>query len=258
MERIRTYLKKIQIELSDEQTEQLYRFYQLVLEKNKVLNLTTITDYEEFLYKHLADSLIIESIVDSNFNNNSISSIKVLDLGTGAGFPGIPLAIVHPEWELVLLDSLHKRVRFLEEVVAELALSKVHPIHSRAEDLAHQKEYREQFDLCVSRAVANLSTLSEYAIPFIRVGGCFLSYKGPAADDEIQAAKYAIKQLGGHLEKVETYTLPDTDITHSIVQIQKIKSTYKKYPRKAGTPSKEPLENKGKKAPNRPSEQENR
>lgn len=166
---------------------------------------------------------------------------SLIDIGTGAGFPGIPIKIVFPHIEVVLLDSLNKRLKFLDEVIEQLSLEKITTLHGRAEDYAKKKEYREQFDLSVSRAVANLSTLSEYCLPFVKQGGSFISYKSADSDDEIQQAEKAVKILGGDICKVDKFRLPESEIGRSLVEIKKIKSTPKKYPRKAGVPGKEPL-----------------
>lgn len=228
-------MRGIHIELDDRQIQQFHRFYELLVEWNKVMNLTSITEYEEIVDKHFVDSL---SIVE-NFNLDSVS--KIIDVGTGAGFPGIPLKIAFPDIEMVLLDSLNKRIRFLNHVIEELGLKDIYTIHGRAEDYARQKEYREQFDLCISRAVANLATLSEYCIPYVKRGGMFISYKSGNIDEEILESEKAVQVLGGRIEDVIKFQLPETDIGRSFVKIIKIKNTSGKYPRKSGTPAKEPI-----------------
>lgn len=235
---IKNKLENLNLQPTQEQLSKLYFFYELLIEKNKVMNLTGITEYEEVIDKHFVDSVSIIKAIDLN------KKIRVIDLGTGAGFPGIPLKIMFPNIEIVLVDSLNKRIKFLEEVVEQLQLTDISCIHSRAEDLAQNKEYREQFDLCVSRAVANLSTLCEYCIPFVKVGGNFVSYKSGVIQEELEQAKYAISTLGGELSEVINFTLPETDIERSFIKIKKNKNTQKKYPRKAGLPGKEPLEKK--------------
>lgn len=235
---IKNKLENLNLQPTQEQLSKLYSFYELLIEKNKVMNLTGITEYEEVIDKHFVDSVSIIKAIDLN------KKIRVIDLGTGAGFPGIPLKIIFPNIEIVLVDSLNKRIKFLEEVVEQLQLTDISCIHSRAEDLAQNKEYREQFDLCVSRAVANLSTLCEYCIPFVKVGGNFVSYKSGVIQEELEQAKYAISTLGGELSEVINFTLPETDIERSFIKIKKNKNTQKKYPRKAGLPGKEPLEKK--------------
>ena len=228
-------LKELNIQLDEKQKHQFQRYYELLTEWNKVMNLTGITDYDEVNEKHFVDSLSIVKAVD-------IENIKtVIDIGTGAGFPGLPLKIVYPQLHVVLLDSLNKRVKFLNTVIEELKLDDIETLHGRAEDYARQTNYREQFDLCVSRAVANLSTLSEYCIPYIRVGGIFISYKSGSIEGELQSSKKAVKILGGVIEKTVKFQLPGTEIGRSFVKIKKEEQTKKKYPRKAGLPSKEPI-----------------
>ena len=223
------------IVLTDVQKQQFDKFYELLVEWNRVMNLTGITEYEEVNDKHFVDSVSLVKAID-------IDKVQtVIDIGTGAGFPGIPLKIAFPHLKVVLLDSLNKRINFLNVVINELGLTDIKTIHGRAEDYAKQAEYREQFDICVSRAVANLSTLSEYCIPYVKVGGMFIPYKSGEIDEEVQQAKKAIQILGGKLEEVIKFQLPDTEINRSFVKINKTQNTAKKYPRKAGLPTKEPL-----------------
>lgn len=228
-------LKELNIQINEIQKKQFDTFYSMLVEWNKVMNLTGITEYEEVIEKHFVDSLSIVNIFDLSEINT------VIDVGTGAGFPGIPLKIAFPHLKITLLDSLNKRIHFLDSVIDELKLDGIYTIHGRAEDFAKKDDYRERYDLCVSRAVANLSTLSEYCLPYIRVGGMFISYKSGDVDDEVLESKKAISILGGKLDNVVKFQLPGTDINRSFIKIEKIKNTGKKYPRKAGLPTKEPL-----------------
>lgn len=235
MERLRQKAATFGIELSDHQLEQFEKYYEILIEKNKVMNLTAITEKNEVIDKHFADSLaLIKSGVELNDQ-------RILDLGTGAGFPGIPLKIAFPNLEIVLLDSLNKRIKFLNEVIETLGLSKITAIHGRAEDFAKQKEYREQFDYVVSRAVANLTVLSEYCIPYVKQDGYFLPYKSGDIKEEAKSAKKAVNILGGNIEDIISFEIPDTDMARTILKIHKIKVTPKRFPRKAGLPSKEPI-----------------
>lgn len=230
-------LALLNISLNKNQIEQFYRYYELLIEWNKVMNLTTITDYDEVNEKHFIDSLSIVKILD-------FLDIKtVIDVGTGAGFPGIPLKIVFPHLKIVLLDSLQKRVNFLDTVINEIGLNSIITLHGRAEDFARKSEYREQFDLCVSRAVANLSVLSEYCIPYVKKGGIFIAYKSGNMQEELKQSEIAVKVLGGSIENVEKFNLPQSEIERSLILIRKRKSTEKEYPRKAGVPVKNPIRN---------------
>ncbi len=235
MSEIKEVFDKMHIELPDGALELLNRYYEMLIDTNKVMNLTTITEYSEVVIKHFADSAAIGCITDMNGN------IDVIDVGTGAGFPGIVLKIVYPQLSVVLLDSLNKRVNFLKNVITELGLTDISAIHGRAEDIARNKDYREKFDLCVSRAVANMSSLSEYCLPFVKVGGRFISYKADGCDEEVKTASKAVNILGGKIRKIESYVIPDTDICRKFVVIDKLRNTSAKYPRKAGLPTKEPL-----------------
>lgn len=228
-------LSELEITLSEKQMNQFIKYYEMLVEKNKVMNLTGITEWEEVVQKHFLDSLSLVYAVDIE------DGMKVLDLGTGAGFPGIPLKIAFPEMNIVLLDSLNKRIKFLQEVIDTLGLKGIKAIHGRAEELAQKKEYRESFEVVVSRAVANLSTLSEYCIPFVEVGGSFVAYKSGEIGEELDAADPAILMLGGTLASVEEFLLPDSDVSRSLIVIDKEESTKKKYPRGGGKPSKDPL-----------------
>ena len=227
MERLREKAAAFGIELSDHQLEQFETYYEMLVEKNKVMNLTAITEKNEVIDKHFADSLaLIKSGVP-------LTDQKILDLGTGAGFPGIPLKIAFPE--------LNKRIKFLNEVIEALGLEKITAIHGRAEDFAKQKEYREQFDYVVSRAVANLTVLSEYCLPYVKEDGYFLPYKSGDIKEEAANSKKAVKILGGNIEDIISFEIPDTDMARTILKIHKTKATPKRFPRKAGLPTKEPI-----------------
>ncbi|MCD7715306.1 MAG: 16S rRNA (guanine(527)-N(7))-methyltransferase RsmG [Lachnospiraceae bacterium] len=276
--------------LSEQQTEQFLTYYELLVEKNRVMNLTAITEFEDVAQKHFLDSVLVsvstpsvhmslnvKILSDNNSANNYINNgttdnntktntktntntntetntntntcmrantdaaLKLIDVGSGAGFPGIPLKIVFPDLQVVLLDSLNKRVQFLNEVICKLQLSDITAVHGRAEDAAFDSSYREGFDICVSRAVANLSSLSEYCLPFVRRGGTFIAYKSAEIDQECLDAKKAIFLLGGSITSINRAQIPDTDIERSFVFIRKERGTPAKYPRKAGTPTKSPL-----------------
>lgn len=224
---------KINITLTEGQLEQCRIYYEMLVEKNKVMNLTGITEWEEVLEKHFLDSISLIRVI------NLCQNISVLDMGTGAGFPGIPLKIAFPNLNLTLADSLNKRVLFLEEVIDALKLEGIEAVHGRAEDLARDNMYREQYDLVVSRAVANLSTLSEYCLPFVKIGGQFISYKSGEIEEEVAASKSAVFLLGGKIKDTVKFELGESG--RSFVIIDKTKGTPKTYPRKAGTPSKKPL-----------------
>lgn len=227
--------KELGITLDEIQKKQFTDFYEYLVEKNKVMNLTGITEFQEVLIKHFLDSLACVKAVD-------MSRIKrIMDIGTGAGFPGVPLKIAFPHLEACLLDSLKKRVNFLEETFQLLKLENITAIHGRAEEYAKNKQYRETYDLCVSRAVSNLATLSEYCLPYVKTGGYFISYKSGTVQEEVEQAQKAVKILGGKIQDVVYFQLPDSEIQRSLVVIEKIKTTPGRYPRKAGTPLKEPL-----------------
>ncbi|WP_434310409.1 16S rRNA (guanine(527)-N(7))-methyltransferase RsmG [Hominifimenecus sp. rT4P-3] len=225
------------LELTDRQTEQYAQYAKLLVEWNSVMNLTGITEFEEIVEKHFLDSVAIGFAEHVSRETNG----RLIDVGSGAGFPGIPLKILFPHLKVTLLDSLNKRVNFLQEVIHSLHLEQIEAVHGRAEDLAKDLRYREQYDLCVSRAVANLSTLTEYCLPFIRKGGFFVAYKSGKVEEELQNAKKAIKVLGGAIQRKESFVLPGTEIDRSLIFMKKVEYTPKKYPRKAGLPSKQPL-----------------
>mgnify|MGYP004512879587 CR=1 FL=1 len=221
------------VRFSMEQTEQFFEYMKLLIEWNEKINLTAIIEPEEIILKHFIDSITILKEIEKDS--------KLVDVGTGAGFPGIPLSIMEPSLKITLVDSLNKRLIFLEEVINKLNLKNVELVHARAEEFGQNKQYREKFDIATSRAVANLSTLSEYLIPLVKINGKVLSMKASDAQEEINDAKKAIEILGGKIENVEEFNLPQSDIGRTIITIRKEKRTPSKYPRKPGTPSKEPI-----------------
>lgn len=231
---MREELNKNNIIISDEQIDMFNDYYQLLVDWNDKINLTAITDYEGVLFKHFIDSLSLMKFYELN-------NKKLIDIGTGAGFPGLPLAIMNSNCNFYLLDSLNKRINFLNEVINNLCLKNVVAIHGRAEDFAFDKSMREKFDFATSRAVANLSTLSEYCLPFVKKGGFFISYKSIQSEEEIANADNALKILGGKIKSIDDYHIFYNDIVNRLVSIEKIKNTSNKYPRKAGVPSKTPL-----------------
>ena len=245
----------IGVELDTRQIDAFKGFFDDLVEKNKVMNLTAITDMHEVINKHFIDSMmpwkaIDDCLKDRKAINDTCDRVKhtvpteyakICDIGTGAGFPGIPLAIIFPETRFTLIDSLNKRINFINEEVDKLGIKNVKAVHGRTEDLAHEKGYREAFDILVSRAVANLSTLSEYALPFVKVGGSFIAYKSADIEEELQNSKKAIATLGGEIVRVEDMRLPQTDIPRKIVIIRKKSETPGRYPRQAGTPAKKPI-----------------
>ena len=233
------YTEQLKINLTDEQLEQFEAYYNMVVEKNKVMNLTAITEEEEFALKHFADSLSVVAALNGP-DYLSENKLNVIDIGTGAGFPGIPLKIAFPNLKVTLLDSLNKRVLFLQEVIDELGLTDIEAIHARAEEGA-RTDLRESFNLAVSRAVAAQSILSEYCLPYVKKGGIFVAYKSGDIEEELKASTRAIGILGGKLKDTVYITLPDSDISRSFVLTEKIKPTPGKYPRKPGTAKKEPL-----------------
>ena len=226
-------VKKIGIELKEEQLEKFYLYMNILLEWNEKINLTAITNEEEIILKHFVDSLTINKYIEEGKS--------IIDVGTGAGFPGIPIKILREDLKVTLLDSLNKRINFLNEVIEKLDIKNIECIHGRAEEFGKNKNYREKYDFATSRAVANMSTLSEYLIPFVKVGGKVLAMKGDKAEEELEEAKKAIKLLGGKVENIDNFYLPDSDIKRSIIIIKKIEKTERKFPRKPGMPAKEPI-----------------
>lgn len=238
MSNIETLIKGVGdlgIELSEKQESHFTKYKDLLKEWNEKINLTAIIDDSEIDVKHFLDSLT--PMTTGLFAGKK----KIIDIGTGGGFPGVPLKILNNELQVTLLDSLNKRINFLNEVIRALELSDIEAIHGRAEEFGRTSKYREQYDICISRAVASLNTLSEYCMPFVKVGGYFISMKGPEIDEELKEAERAIKTLGGKIIRKEKVTLPNSDIVHSLIIIEKIQETSTKYPRAGGKPKKNPL-----------------
>ena len=223
------------MKLTEEKNAILEKYMEGILAWNEKVNLTNITDPAEFRIKHNADSLMCVDFPEF------LEAETIIDVGTGGGFPGIPLAVYAPEKQFTLLDSLNKRLKIIDELAGELGIKNITLVHGRAEDAARAKEHREKYDLCVSRAVSNLATLSEYCLPFIKVGGYLLAYKGPGAEEEVKEAAKALKTLGGSLVDIRETSMEEYGLDHRILVIKKVRNTPKAYPRKAGTPLKEPL-----------------
>ena len=225
--------KKVNIEIDNKKEEQFYKYMELLLEWNEKINLTAITEPNDIILKHFIDSITINKYIEQ--------SNSIMDIGTGAGFPGIPLKIMNQNKKITLVDSLNKRINFLNEVCKEISLENIQCIHARAEELANDLKYRENFETVVSRAVARLNVLIEYMLPFVKKGGLCICMKGPNIDGKLEEAKNAIKVLGGKIKSVESFFLPDSDIERNVIIIEKVTETPKKYPRKAGLPSKQPI-----------------
>lgn len=227
--------KVLNVQLTNEQADQLMKYKELLVEWNEKMNLTAITEDQEVITKHFLDCLTVQSSID-------LTQVKTLvDVGTGAGFPGLVLKIAFPNVHITLIDSLNKRLKFLQHVIDTLGLKGIECVHGRAEDLGKNKAYREQFEVCASRAVANLAVLSEYTLPFVKKGGYLIALKGQKLDEELAEGEKAITILGGTIDQLVDVVVPYTDLNHRIAKIKKVKETPKKYPRKAGEPTKAPL-----------------
>lgn len=231
--KIKDTAKNINLVLNDEKVKKLYNYMELLLQWNQKVNLTAIIEPNDIILKHFIDSLTIERYIDKNVN--------IIDIGTGAGFPGIPISIARTDINITLMDSLNKRIKFLDEVIKENKLNNAKTIHARAEELARDKDYREKFDIATSRAVASLNVLLEYMLPFVKVGGYCICMKGSNIEDEILNSKRALNALNGVIEKIEEFELPNSDMSRNIIIVKKVGKTLSKYPRKAGTPTKDPL-----------------
>ncbi len=228
-------LEELNINLEEGQKDQFEKYKKLLLEWNEKINITAITDEKEVDVKHFLDSLT------ANATKLFDGKKKIIDVGTGGGFPGLPLKILNKDLDVTLLDSLNKRILFLQEVIKSLDLNGIEAIHGRAEELARKEEYREQYDICISRAVASLDTLSEYCIPFVKKDGYFIAMKGPQVEEEVEISRKAIDKLGGKIIRVEKIGIPCSDIYHSLIIIKKISESSTKYPRGGGKPKKNPL-----------------
>ncbi len=226
--------EKIGISLTDEMLTKFEIFYRLLLDANRYMNLTAITDKKEVVLKHFIDSIALINFVD-------LSRTKIIDVGTGAGFPGIPLAIMFPDAQFVLMDSLNKRLKFINQVIEDCHLENVKTVHGRAEDLGQMEEYREKFDYCVSRAVAFLPVLLELCIPFVKVNGKLISYKSELLAEELEQSEHALSILHCTLEEKYSYTIPDSNIFRVFAVFSKNKILERKYPRPAGKLKKKPL-----------------
>lgn len=231
---------KIEVPLSAENINDLRTFAEMLREKNKVMNLTNIVDDEGIAIRHFVDSLTLMSYIESEQKKTKRKNLSLIDVGTGAGFPGIPLKVVLPDIKLTLMDSLQKRLNFLEEVAGSLHFENYCTLHSRAEDAGKDRKYREKYDIATARAVASLPVLCEYCLPFVKVGGVFLAMKGHSEEEVAQSSK-AVATLGGKIEKIDEFCLPGTDMQRSIVVVRKVKNTPPQYPRQAGKPSKNPI-----------------
>ena len=228
-------VEELELQLSQADRAKFSTYKELLKEWNEKINITTITEDDEIDVKHFLDSLSCLSL--DLFDDKK----SLIDIGTGGGFPGIPLKIMRENLDVTLLDSLNKRIIFLDEVIKDLGLRNIRAVHGRAEELSRTKEYREKFSIAISRAVASLDTLSEYCLPFVKVGGHFIAMKGPEIEEELKLSEKAIKLLGGNVVETKLITLPESDIVHSLIVIEKIRQTSQKYPRGGGKPRKNPL-----------------
>lgn len=232
---LKDVLLKNNILVSNNEINNFEKYREILLETNKFLNLTTITETTEMNYKHFLDSIIILNYLDLK------KDTSLIDIGTGAGFPGLPLKIIRSDLKITLMDSLNKRIKFLDKVISELNLENINAIHGRAEELGKNIKFRENYDVAISRAVSKLNTLVEYALPFVKVGGIFISMKGPSGRDEVKESEKGIKLLGGKIEKIVDYTLDYKDSKRTLIIIKKVSKTLKKYPRAGGKPKSQPL-----------------
>ncbi len=232
---LETGIKDLGLPLTKKQEAQFFLYYEMLAQKNSVMNLTTITDVGEVVTKHFLDSLLV--IKSLNMDKED----SVIDVGTGAGFPGIPIKVMFPHIKLVLVDSVSKKLDFIKEAANQMGLSNVTTVHARAEDLAKSKDFREKFDVCVSRAVADLSVLAEYCIPFVKVQGKFVAYKTYCADIETEDAKKSIAEMGGEIQKIVKTKIPKTEIGRAMILVKKVEKTPGRYPRRAGVPAKKPI-----------------
>lgn len=232
-ENMKKYMKDIGIEISEDKLEKFYKYMLLLIEWNKMINLTAIIEPEDIIIKHFIDSLTISKYIKNEH--------RIIDIGTGAGFPGIPISILKDKCNIVLMDSLNKRINFLNEVIVECGLQKTKTVHARAEEMAKDKLHREMYNIATSRAVANMAVLLEYMLPFVEVGGYAICMKGVNIQDEIQSCKKALEILGGEIVQIDNFQLPGTDFGRNIVVVKKVKKSPVKFPRKAGLPTKEPL-----------------